>query len=397
MEMHRKYGPIFVEELSGRYPLVHITRGTDIRELHREEGKAPFRVGAAPFKYYRSSRPRYYAEAGLLNLQGKVWHKIRSSTQPHTLKARTTASYFPTMDRISDEALALIDKAMDENGNVEDCFFMFQRWALESVASITANVNLGCLKHPLDTSDGAAILEDIITVFECMQKFAYRFPCFHYIRTPTWRRFEKAMDDFTERTYRHIEAAARRVRRQMLESEPTILRSLILEKKMTSAEIFTFTSDFILSGVDTVRIFIDYYVAGHISENFDNPEIFFPERWLKMEQGDLHSDRYASLPFSFGPRMCPGRKIAELQLCLLVAKILLKYEVYCEKEDFGIRARLGNVPNESVDLRFKAISSPSLLKMDPTHVALRGHRVVYKLRMSGVLPGQSERCRKATW
>ncbi|XP_037515777.2 probable cytochrome P450 12b2, mitochondrial [Rhipicephalus sanguineus] len=246
------------------------------------------------------------------------------------------------------------------------------------------------------------------------------------------------MDDFTERTYRHIEAAARRIDDEKLGSHPTILRSLLLEKKLTFGEIFTFTSDLILAGVDTtafaatcllfqlarnqeaqkkvrqefqatvqeksgfvvpeqldnmpflkaclkeslrlnppspgiyrlldhdvvmsgyvvpagVPIFIDYYVAGRVTENFDNPELFLPERWLKMQRSDLHSDRYASLPFSFGPRMCPGRTIAELQLCLLVSKILLKYKVHCEKEDIGFHRRLGNVPNDSVDFSFEKL------------------------------------------
>ncbi|KAL3243346.1 hypothetical protein MRX96_020608 [Rhipicephalus microplus] len=68
MEMYQKYGPIFVERPQGRHSVVHIVRGTDIRILHKEEGKEPFRLGAAPLKQYRESRPQYYANVGLLNL-----------------------------------------------------------------------------------------------------------------------------------------------------------------------------------------------------------------------------------------------------------------------------------------------------------------------------------------
>ncbi|XP_070394176.1 probable cytochrome P450 49a1 isoform X3 [Dermacentor albipictus] len=447
MEMYRKYGPIYVERLQGRYSLVHIVKGTDVRKLHQEEGKEPFRLGATPLKHYRTSRPEYYVDAGLLNLQGKKWQRVRSSTQPHTLKVRTAMAYVPAMHRISDEALTLIDEVMDKNGKVKNCFRILQQWALESIASVTADMKLCCLKDPLDpTSDGAAILEDIKTAFTCIQKLGYRFPYFHYLGTPTWRRFEKAMDDFTKRTYRQIEEAARRIECQKLESESTVLRRLLLEKKLTFGEIFTFTSDFILSGVDTtafattcllfqlaknreaqqkarseildaarensgfiapeqlekmlflkaclreslrlnppapgiyrildhdvvmsgymvsagVPIFVDYYVAGRINENFSHPELFLPERWLKEQPENLHHDRYASLPFSFGPRMCPGRTIAELHACLLVAKILLKYEVHCEKEDIGFHGRLGNVPNDSVDFSLKNVSTPAVLKM----------------------------------
>ncbi|XP_075748093.1 putative cytochrome P450 301a1, mitochondrial [Rhipicephalus microplus] len=446
MEMYRKYGPIFVERPQGRHSVVHIVKGTDIRILHKEEGKEPFRLGAAPLKHYRESRPQYYANVGLLNLQGKEWLSARSRMQPHMLKVRAATSYLPIMHRISDEALSLLDELMDANGCVKDCFYFFRRWALESIASTTADVELCCLKNPLNPeSDGAAILDDIKTAFVCIQKLGYRFPYLHYLLTPTWQIFKKTMEDFTTRTYRHIDAAAHRIEEEKLVSKATILRNLLLEKKLTFGEIFTYTSDFILAGVDTtafamtcllfqlaknqeaqkkvrqevqaaveensrtimpepenmpflqaclkeslrlmppspgiyrvldhdavmsgyvvpagVPIFIDYYVAGRITENFDNPEVFLPERWLKVQREDLHFDRYASLPFSFGPRMCPGRTIAELQVCLLASKILLKYEVHCDKEDIDFHRRLGNVPNESVDFSFKRISLPAFLKV----------------------------------
>ncbi|KAL3243347.1 hypothetical protein MRX96_020609 [Rhipicephalus microplus] len=318
------------------------------------------------------------------------------------------------MHRISDEALSLLDEVMDTNGCVKDCFYFFRRWSLESIASTTADVELCCLKNPLNPeSDGAAILDDIKTAFVCIQKLGYRFPYLHYLLTPTWQIFKKTMEDFTTRTYRHIDAAARRIEDEKLVSKATILRNLLLEKKLTFGEVFTYTSDFILAGVDTtafamtcllfqlaknqeaqkkvrqevqaaveensrtimpepenmpflqaclkeslrlmppspgiyrvldhdvvmsgyvvpagVPIFIDYYVAGRITENFDNPEVFLPERWLKVQREDLHFDRYASLPFSFGPRMCPGRTIAELQETSADAARARLTELECER------------------------------------------------------------------
>nr|XP_037279938.1 1,25-dihydroxyvitamin D(3) 24-hydroxylase, mitochondrial-like [Rhipicephalus microplus] len=406
MEMYRKYGPIFVERLQGRLSVVHIVKGTDIRILHKEEGKEPFRLGAAPLKQYRESRPQYYANVGLLNLQGKEWLSARSRMQPHMLKVRAANSYLPIMHRISDEALSLLDEVVDANGCVKDCFYIFRRWALETAPG-------GIRSRYL-----RAAAEYLIATIQL------------------WR-------GILGRTHRHIDAAARRIEEEKLVSKATILRNLLLEKKLTFGEIFTYTSDFILAGVDTtafamtcllfqlaknqeaqkkvrqevqaaveensrtimpepenmpflqarlkeslrlmppspgiyrvldhdvvmsgyvvpagVPIFIDYYVAGRITENFDNPELFLPERWLKVQREDLHFDRYASLPFSFGPRMCPGRTMAELQLCLLASKILLKYEVHCDKEDMEFHRRLGNVPNESVDFSFKRIPLPAFL------------------------------------
>ncbi|KAK8785059.1 hypothetical protein V5799_008579 [Amblyomma americanum] len=441
MEMYRKYGPIVVEKLPGRYSLVHLFSGNDIRNLYQEEGKEPFRLGATAFSHYRASRPEYYADVGILNLQGKDWLKVRTSTQQHTLRVRTTMSYLPSMNKIAEETLDLISRLMDDNGEVKDCFTLFQRWALESVALASVDARLGSLRHPLDmTCDGPAILDDMRTVFACMQKFGYRFPYFRYFRTPTWRRFEKVMDDFTVRIFRHIQAAAQRMNSEVSEHEPTILEHLLREKKLSFGEIFTFTSDFNLAGVDTsataatyllfhlaknpraqekarqeamtvlgatpssiepqqleklsfikaclkesmrlnpsipgiyrkldhdvvmsgyvvpagVPIFAETYVAGHVEENFGLPEHFLPERWLKTEQGNLHHDGYASLPFSFGARMCLGRRIAELQICTLFAKILLKYRVEFKGDNLEFHGQLINVPKDPTDFHFKKLNS----------------------------------------
>lgn len=439
MEMYKKYGPIVVEKLPGRYSLVHLFVGTDIRNMYQEEGKEPFRMGATAFKDYRVSRPVYYADVGILNLQGKDWLKVRTTTQQHTLRVRTTMSYLPSMNKIAEEALDLLNKLMDENGKVEDCFGFLQRWALESVALASVDARLGTLKHPLDlTLDGPAILEDMRTVFTSLQKFGYRFPYFRYIRTPTWQRFEKAMDDFTVRIHRHIVAAAERMTSEESAHEPTILEHMLREKKLTFGEIFTFTSDFNLAGADTtstaatyllfhlaknpraqskareeaisvlgeesntvepqqleklsylkaclkesmrlnpslpgiyrkldhdvvmsgyvvpagVPMFVDGFVSGRAEENFSRPEQYLPERWLKTDQEILPHDGYASLPFSFGPRMCLGRRIAELQICTLIAKILLKYSVEYPRENIEFHGQFINVPKDPTDFSFKKL------------------------------------------
>ncbi|KAL3192805.1 hypothetical protein MRX96_058667 [Rhipicephalus microplus] len=148
------------------------------------------------------------------------------------------------MNKIAEEALDLLEQLMDENGKVENCFTFMQRWALESVALTSVDARLGSLTHPLDLNlEGPAILEDMKMIVACMQKFAYRFPYFRYIRTPTWQRFEKAMDDFTVRIFRHIEAAAERMTSEDSAHEPTILEHMLREKKLSFGEILAFISE----------------------------------------------------------------------------------------------------------------------------------------------------------
>jgi cytochrome P450 len=60
-------------------------------------------------------------------------------------------------------------------------------------------------------------------------------------------------------------------------------------------------------------------------EHFPQPDKFIPERWLKGSNGELPESKKAHpfvfMPFGYGPRMCLGRRFAELELETLTAKV----------------------------------------------------------------------------
>ncbi|XP_077527288.1 putative cytochrome P450 12a5, mitochondrial [Haemaphysalis longicornis] len=105
------------------------------------------------------------------------------------------------------------------------------------------------------------------------------------------------------------------------------------------------------------------FVAGQLEENFTRASEFLPERWLRRSDDDqseggggsseawtLH--RFASLPFSIGPRMCIGRRIAEMELCTLVAKVLSKYKVENPHGDIGFNTEFSGKPAKPARFRF---------------------------------------------
>ena len=52
------------------------------------------------------------------------------------------------------------------------------------------------------------------------------------------------------------------------------------------------------------------------------PDIFKPERWMKGTHAEsVGKAGFKFLPFGFGPRMCIGRRVAELEMHLLLAKV----------------------------------------------------------------------------
>ena len=64
---------------------------------------------------------------------------------------------------------------------------------------------------------------------------------------------------------------------------------------------------------------LDIFSSSRDTRYFTSPEKFIPSRWL-YEKETIHS--FSSLPFGFGSRMCYGRRIAELELYLLLVHVL---------------------------------------------------------------------------
>jgi cytochrome P450/nitrite reductase/ring-hydroxylating ferredoxin subunit len=60
-------------------------------------------------------------------------------------------------------------------------------------------------------------------------------------------------------------------------------------------------------------------------ENFVDPLAFRPERWLE-DAGGVHNAS-ALLPFGSGPRMCPGRSLALLEMKTLLAMLTKNFDV----------------------------------------------------------------------
>lgn len=68
-------------------------------------------------------------------------------------------------------------------------------------------------------------------------------------------------------------------------------------------------------------------MVGNIEEYFSNSQIFSPERWLKKKEscpfGTEKIHPFVSLPFGYGRRACLGRRFAEAELHILLAKVSL--------------------------------------------------------------------------
>ncbi|XP_065281965.1 probable cytochrome P450 12a5, mitochondrial isoform X2 [Dermacentor albipictus] len=103
----------------------------------------------------------------------------------------------------------------------------------------------------------------------------------------------------------------------------------------------------------------EIFVSGRLEENFTRASEFIPDRWLRGN-GDRPSELlenwthhpFASLPFSSGVRMCIGRRIAEMEMCILIANVLEAFRVENHHGDIGFLSQLTSRPQRPARFRF---------------------------------------------
>jgi cytochrome P450 len=85
-------------------------------------------------------------------------------------------------------------------------------------------------------------------------------------------------------------------------------------------------------------------------EHFAEPELFRPERWLPDRPAGAHVAG-ASMPFGSGPRICPGRTLALLEMRIVLATLVRNFDL----------ERVGSA--EEVREHFAFTMSPSNLRV----------------------------------
>ncbi|KAI1208442.1 cytochrome P450 [Annulohypoxylon truncatum] len=72
------------------------------------------------------------------------------------------------------------------------------------------------------------------------------------------------------------------------------------------------------------EIYTSGWTITHSPEYFTEPNQFIPERWLS---NDTKDNRDASQPFLLGPRACLGRNLAYVEMNVILAKLLWRYNM----------------------------------------------------------------------
>jgi len=117
--------------------------------------------------------------------------------------------------------------------------------------------------------------------------------------------------------------------------------------------------DLVLSGhriPKGTEVVMGLYLSHFDEKQFPKPQEFIPERWLKSNTDPQcphakDSHPFAYLPFGFGARMCVGRRLAELEIEVLVSRLVRDFKIEWNHADMKIKSYLVNIPDG--DLKFK--------------------------------------------
>ena len=88
-------------------------------------------------------------------------------------------------------------------------------------------------------------------------------------------------------------------------------------------------------------------------DQYPDSDKFIPERWIEQKK-DICP--FANRQFSHGPRMCIGKRFAELELLICMHKILTNFEIeWMRNEPMSLQMISLNVPEQPLDFKFKEL------------------------------------------
>lgn len=75
------------------------------------------------------------------------------------------------------------------------------------------------------------------------------------------------------------------------------------------------------------QVLINHWAFHHDEREWDQPEVFKPERFLDVNGNFIHGLKKSYLPFGAGRRVCIGEALGKLELFLFLSNILYRYEI----------------------------------------------------------------------
>lgn len=408
-----EFGPVVKEEIVSGLPIIWIYDPEDIKAMFQAEGKYPSRRSHLALEHYRKSKPDVYSNGGLLPTNGPEWSRLRLAAQkPLTMKlleghknAINNASlefvdglrrrksvenileelkkYFLEVTGLvvlgtslkamqgHPEAQILIEAAMETNGHVlktDNDLRLWRFFETSDYKKIKASqgqieeIAIRYLKdsahyHPasltnvykdtdnhLDAKDIVTLIGDFLLAGIDTSANSMAFLLYELAQNPS------VQIDLDEEIRKSDDLRDFKLGKAVIK-ESLRLHPISVGVGRTLALDATFSGYVVPKGTLVVT-------QNQISCRLPSycplrPNDFWPYRYLNGGQQRLHP--FLALPFGFGPRMCVGRRLAELSMQMVLLQLAKSFFVRSLGDNRGLECInfLINQPDKPVGLVFE--------------------------------------------
>ncbi|WAR11974.1 CP24A-like protein [Mya arenaria] len=386
---HAKYGPMFRERL-GPVTNLSIADPRLVEELFRQEGKYPNRPPYDAWLLYKDMRKRTH---GISATSGEEWRKIRTILNNGLARPRQASTYVQDLSTVAGRMVNRLSYLRDRNttdNSIPNVHRVMNSWSIESIGKVLVGESFGALEHDLSPE-----MEGFMKSIEDMWYTGHQLMVFANVHkrlnTKIWKTHVQSWDTILEVADNIFEKKRNEIERRLatggelgtatsanvmsmamhlLSQNPEVQKRVRAEVDNVCGEGEEMTLDHLnnmpyLKAVkkEVLRLFPtiptnarvlteDTFIGGHLipkntivllntftmcrdPEEFNNPDEFIPERWLRNEVRDFSP--FTSLPFGFGARSCPGRRVAETMIYFGIANIVRRFELRPTKNSTQVK------------------------------------------------------------
>ncbi|XP_053964912.1 probable cytochrome P450 12c1, mitochondrial isoform X1 [Anastrepha ludens] len=226
---------------------------TDFQKIFRTEGVWPIRPGGEVVEHYRLERKDGFFSTMLgLTGHGEEWGKFRHAVNPVLMQPKNAKLYLKPMQKVNLEFIQRIRDIRDPqtlevpNNFVKD----INRLAFESVAVVALDHEFGLIRKNPDSKEAAMLFDNLNVFMKSFYDLGVKPSLYKYIKTPTYRRFEKSMDSIFDITSRFVNDALVRLEQNPSKEgeERSVLEKLLkIDRKIA----IIMAMDMLMAGVDT--------------------------------------------------------------------------------------------------------------------------------------------------
>ncbi|XP_076344521.1 cytochrome P450 315a1, mitochondrial-like isoform X3 [Tachypleus tridentatus] len=362
---HKELGSIYREKL-GVVEAVFVADSKLIQQIYQNEGRYPMHMVPEPWTLYNEITG---IERGLFFMDGPQWSKLRKSLNKE-FRQQTVLGRAGMFNDIISDLLERWRIMRDRNMELEDLEKELYSWSIDSRSYVKDNIKELSSKYEmgqpiegvlsrllfldkLDEEEVVRIVADLLVAAADTTSHATQWAL--YMLAKHFKFQERLVEELNEVVPSGEVVGEHHI--QHLNLLKAAIKETLRLYPVAPFLTRTLSQDAVLNGYKIPAgklILMSLYTTGRDAKYFPNPNQFLPDRWLRNR--DIHDviNTFASLPFGYGPRSCIGRRVAEIQMELFLARTVQAFHLeHANTRDVGITMRMITTPDEPIRLRLR--------------------------------------------